>query len=120
MNENEELEHGCGVSGCEGCSGCGSDTDFADIDPVITLTDENGVDIKFEIVDVVVLDDEKQYLIVSEVGQEENEEQEVVILEIKEEDGEEVYDTVTDKDIAEKVFNAFEEQQKLLETDDNE
>ena len=109
---------GCSTEGCAGCSGCGDHEEETDFDPIITLTDENGVDVKFEIVDVVALEDEKQYLVVTEIGQEEKDEQEVTILEIKEEDGEEVYDTVTDKDIAEKVFEAFQAQQDDLEDEE--
>jgi uncharacterized protein YrzB (UPF0473 family) len=121
MFEEEEEKNGCSESGCAGCSGCGHDHDEdSEFEPVITLTDENGVDVKFEILDVVVLEDEKQYLVVSELGNEDADEQEVVILEIKDEDGEEVYDTVTDKEIAEKVFEAFQAQQDELSDESEE
>lgn len=120
FEEEEEKEAGCGEAGCTGCSGCGGHEEESDFEPVITLTDENGVDVKFEILDVVVLEDEKQYLVVSEAGTEDADEQEVVILEIKDEDGEEVYDTVTDKEIAEKVFEAFQAQQEELPDDEDE
>ncbi|MCX8074476.1 MAG: DUF1292 domain-containing protein [Clostridia bacterium] len=114
----EEEKDGC-ASGCSSCAGCGHDHGHEEeFDPIITLTDEEGKDMQFEILDVVALDDSKQFLVVAEVGQSENKDVEVTILEIKEEDGEEVYDTVTDKDLAEKVFKKFEEQQDDLYEDE--
>lgn len=112
----EEFE-GC-AGGCASCAGCGHDHEDAFVpdgmDPIVTLTDENGNDVKFEILDVVVVD-EKEFLVVAEVTEEEKEDVEVTILEIKEEDGEEVYDTVVDDKLAEKVFNEFTKQQKELD-----
>lgn len=120
MNNDEELE-GCG-SGCSGCSGCGHDHENMempdDVSPVITLTDEKGNDVEFEILDVVVLEDEKEYLIVAEAGTEDSDDVEVTILEIKQEDGEEVYDTVTDEAVAEKVFQEFQKQQEAMEDEE--
>ena len=112
--DNEKM-NGC-TSGCDGCSGCGHDQFGAglpdDMSPIITLTDEDGNDIKFEIVDVVVLEDEREFLIVTEAeGDEDREEVEVTILEIKDEDGEEVYDTVTDEELGKKVFEEFSKNQ---------
>ena len=115
--DTEEFE-GCHGS-CEGCSACGHDEAFdfdEEMSPIITLTDEDGTDVKFEILDVVTLD-EKEYLVVTEVNEESDEisdNLEVLILEIKEENGEEVYDTVTDDKIAENVFNEFQKQQEEL------
>lgn len=108
MEEKEEL--GC-TGSCAGCSGCSSDENSS----VITLTDENGKDVKFEVLDVVVLD-EKQYLVVAEILENEISE-EAVILEIKEVDGEEVYDTVVDEKIADEVFNKYME---AIDYDDEE
>lgn len=109
MKENEEIKEkdlGC-ASDCSCCSGCHSEED--DCDSTITLIDEEGKEAEFEILDVIVLEDEKQYLVVTEAGKDEKE-AEAVILEIKEENGEEVYDTVTDEAIAEKVFKTYIEQ----------
>lgn len=116
----EKGKNACSVDGCAGCSGCGVETDD-EFDPIISLTDENGKDIQFEILDVVVIDDD-QYLVVTEAGSEESDdkETEVTVLQIKDEDGDEVYDTVTDKDIAEKVFKKFQEQQDELDDDSEE
>ena len=44
---------------------------------------------------------------------EESEDVGVVILEIKDEDGEEVYDTVIDDELAEKVFQEFKKANEL-------
>ena len=119
----EHENNGC-ASGCASCAGCGHDhADFelpADFSPVITLTDEEGNDVQFEIVDIVVMDDEKEYLIVSEASEEEREDVEVVILEIKQEDGEEVYDTVTDDEVGKAVFDRFVKQQEELEASEEE
>lgn len=122
--ENEKDINGCGPAGCSGCSGCGSDNGheekLSEFSPVITLTDDEGKDSKFEILDVVVLE-EKEYLVVAEVQEDEAVENvEVVILEITEEDGEEVYDTVVDDELAKKVFDEFIKQQEELEEDDEE
>ena len=54
-----------------------------------------------------IKEDEKEYLVVLPVDETEGG---VLILEIKQEDGEEVYDTVTDDEEAEKVFNKFQEE----------
>lgn len=99
----EEVK-GCGCD-CSGCAGsCGSEELEEDFDSTITLIDEEGKEKVFEILDVIVLENEKQYLVVAEAGEEEPE---AVILEIKEENGEEVYDTVTDEKIADEVFNTY-------------
>ena len=119
--DKKEL-NGC-AAGCASCAGCGHDHGHDmelpdDFSPVITLTDEDGQDVQFEILDVVVMDDEKEYLIVSEATNEEKEDVEVVILEIKQEDGEEVYDTVTDEEIGKAVFDSFVSQQQELDNEE--
>lgn len=124
MSDKEKIG-GC-ASGCASCSGCGHHHDDAEsflpegLSPIITLTDDEGKDTKFEVLDVVVLDEEKEYLVVSEASEEEREDVEVVILEIKQEDGEEVFDTVTDDAVAERVFNEFVSQQEELENSEEE
>ncbi|MEG1989895.1 MAG: DUF1292 domain-containing protein [Clostridia bacterium] len=114
MKENEEeIETGC-TSDCSCCSGCHSEEE--ECDSTITLIDEEGKESEFEILDVIVLENEKQYLVVTEVGKDE-EEAEAVILEIKEENGEEVYDTVIDEAVAEEVFNMYIKQFEADEED---
>ena len=107
----KEEEFGC-TGSCSSCAGCESTEGlFDENSPVITLTDDEGVDVKFEVLDVVVLEDGKEYLVVAKVDDMEKDDVEVVMLEIKEEDGEEVYDTVTDEETAKKVFDEFVKQQ---------
>lgn len=109
MKENEEeleINTGCGSS-CSSCAGCHDHShEEEDFEPTITLIDDAGKEAQFEILDVIVLENEKQYLVVTEAGKDE-EELEAVILEIKEENGEEVYDTVTDEAIADEVFKTY-------------
>ena len=110
--ENEE-ELGC-VHSCAGCHGCDTeDIELPDdFEPIITLTDEDGNDVKFEIIDVVALEEnEKEYLIVAPVEDMDKDDVEITILEINQDGDEEVYDTVTDEKLAEKVFNIFQKQQ---------
>lgn len=113
MKEENEENLGCAGS-CSACAGCGHDMELPDdFATVITLTDDKGNDVRFEILDVVVLDNGKEYLILTEAEKEsENEDVEVTILEIKQEGIEEVYDTVTDEKVAEEVFNKFVKQQE--------
>ncbi|MDD3303763.1 MAG: DUF1292 domain-containing protein [Clostridia bacterium] len=118
----EEID-GC-ASDCGSCSGCGHDHAEHNMpegmSPIITLTDDDGKDVEFEVLDVVVLEDGKEFLIVSEANGKDTDDVEVVILEIKEEAGEEVYDTVVDEKLAETVFNEFVKQQEELTYDDSE
>lgn len=112
----EEEKIGCGHS-CEGCHECGHDHDTED-EGILTFVDEEGNDVRFEVLDVVSMD-EKEYLVVLPLDEENDEEEgNVLILEIKQEDGEEVYDTVVDDEEAEKVFKLFQEQNDL--TDEEE
>ena len=89
--DNEEIV-GCSGS-CGTCGGCGS-SDEESL-PILVLTDENGKEVTFEKLDVVVLEDGRSFLIVSELKEDYNEEVEVVILEIKEEDDVEVKDSTS-------------------------
>ena len=117
MKEEENV--GCGGS-CHGCSGCSGSHEEVEETGVLTFTDEEGNDVKFEILDVVAMD-EKEYLVVLPVegmDLEDEEEGNVLILEIKQEDGEEVYDTVADDEEAEKVFKKFQEQNDILDDEE--
>lgn len=112
----EEEKIGCGHS-CEGCSECGHNHDAED-EGILTFVDEEGNDVRFEILDVVSMD-EKEYLVVLPLDEENAEDEgSVLILEIKQEGDEEVYDTVVDDEEAEKVFKLFQEQNDL--TDEEE
>lgn len=111
--ENEEFE--C-VHSCEECAGCGHDhEEYEDEENgILTFVDDDGNDVRFEILDVVTMD-EKEYLVVLPIDEEDAG---VLILEIKQEDGEEVYDTVTDDEEAEKVFKKFQEEYEDEENDE--
>ena len=113
MDKEESL--GCGGS-CGTCGGCGHDHVDSSL-PILVLTDENGNDVTFEKLDVVVLDG-RSFLILAEVKDDESDEIDVVILEIKEEDGEEVYDTVVDEEISKKVYSQFLKQQGIDEEEE--
>ena len=105
MEENEKM--GCAHS-CDACAGCGHDHEAMDEmeTGILTFVDDEGNDVRFEILDVITMD-EKEYLVVLPVDDVDSG---VLILEIKQEDGEEVYDTVTDDEEAEKVFAKFQEE----------
>lgn len=113
MDKEESL--GCGGS-CGTCGGCGHDHDDSSL-PILVLTDENGNDVTFEKLDVVVLDG-RSFLILAEVKDDESDEIDVVILEIKEENGEEVYDTVVDEELSKKVYSQFLKQQGIDEEEE--
>ena len=118
--EEEEKEVGCGCS-CEECHGCSPEADENEIldDGILSFVDEEGNDVKFEILDVISMDN-KEYLVVLPIDESEDEDKEgVLILEIKEEDGEEVYDTVTDEAEAEKVFEKFQEENELEDEEED-
>ena len=89
--------------------------------PILNLTDEDGNEVKFEIIDVVTLEDERTFFVVTEATEKEVEgDVEIVILEVKQEGEEEVLDTVTDQELANKVFEIFKKQQEELEESDEE
>ena len=81
-------------------------------------TSLNYKEVTFEKLDVVVLEDGRSFLIVSELKEDYEEEVEVVILEIKEEDGEQVYDTLTDEDLLKDVYSRFLKQQGIEEDEE--
>lgn len=115
MDEKEELGCGASCSSCHSCCSHEHDNEEFDLemeDSVIAFTDEEGNDVEFQILDALTVD-EKQYLVVMPCEDEESEDIGVVILEIKEEGGEEVYDTVIDDEVAEKVFQEFKKANDL-------
>lgn len=81
-------------------------------DNIIVLNDENGNDVEFEFLDLVVYD-EKEYVVLLPV-EESDEAGEVVILKLEEteNDDEESYVSVDDDDILMAVFNIFKDKFK--------
>ncbi len=82
-----------------------------DEESIITLTDENGEETQFLLVDVVTYKQE-DYLILLPLDEEgeENDEDEVVILKVtKDEQGQEMYVAEEDEAVLDAVFALFEE-----------
>ena len=85
--------------------------------PVITLkTNENKI-LKFEIIDLIKLGENEAYFITNELEnvKEKSDEVEVTILKINNRNGEQTYDTVTDKCLAERIFEVFLERRNEKE-----
>lgn len=85
--------------------------------PVITLkTNENKI-LKFEIIDLITLGENEAYFITNELEnvKEKSDEVEVTILKINNRNGEQTYDTVTDKCLAERIFEVFLERRNEKE-----
>lgn len=91
-----------------------------DEESIITLTDENGEETQFLLVDVVTYKQE-DYLILLPLDEEgeENDEDEVVILKAaKDEQGQEMYVAEEDEAVLDAVFALFEEQSASDEDED--
>ena len=80
-----------------------------DLDNIVVLTDENGVDTEFEFLDVIETD-EKQYVVLLPV--ETADDGEVVIFRIEGEGDQESYIGVETEEEAAKVFELFKEKAK--------
>ena len=77
---------------------------------ILTLTDENGADVEFEYLDCIEYQD-KEYLVLMPVEEEEN--NEIVILEVEPVDEEnENYLSVTDEAVLEAVYAIFKDRFK--------
>ncbi|MCY0882172.1 MAG: Holliday junction resolvase RuvX [Firmicutes bacterium] len=92
-------------------------TPMEDEDEIITLTDENGKEHEFVVVDVIEVE-EKEYAILLPIDTEEEEEAEAVILRLeKDAEGDDVLVDIDDDQEWEKVAQAYEE---LLDEDDED
>lgn len=117
--EKEDVVGGCDCSSCAACgSHCHEEEEFDSDDGILTFVDEEGKDVRFEILDVITMN-EKEYLVVLPLDVD-KEDEGVLILEIKTVDGEEVYDTVVDEEEAEAVFEKFQEEYGDDEDDEEE
>lgn len=80
---------------------------------IITLTDENGNDVEFLLLDVVEYNND-DYMVMIPLDDEEieddDEQDEVVILKVIREGDEETYSGVEDEDVLNAVFEIFHEQ----------
>lgn len=80
-----------------------------ELDNIITLQDEDGQDVAFEFLDLVIYED-KEYVVLLPA---EDDSGEVVILQLEEEDEDgESYAGVEDDDVLEAVFHIFKERHK--------
>ena len=76
---------------------------------ILTLTDENGADIDFEYLDCIEYQD-KEYLVLMPVAEEEEDGGEIVILEVEPVDEEtENYLAVSDEAVLDAVYAIFKE-----------
>ncbi len=108
-NENNEL--GC-TGNCASCHGHDmAEEEMMEFDGKITLVDEEGNEVEFDVLDAVLLND-NEYIIVAPSEDVENDEKEieVVILKVEVEGDDESYVTVTDETEFEAVFEEFKKQ----------
>ena len=85
-------------------------------DNIVTLTDENGKESKFEVLDLVEYDNEEYFVLLPVEEEENNEPGEVLILKVEDsdEDGDEFksYVSVDDEETLTKVFEIFKDKFK--------
>lgn len=73
---------------------------------IILLTDEDGEEIPYELLDDMILDD-RRFVILAPAYDDEMDDGTVVIFEIIEEDGEETFAPVESEAIEQRVFDCF-------------
>ena len=78
-----------------------------EFDNIVELTDEDGVTTAFEYQATIELDGAEYVVLMAPEEDEDDEEGSVVIMKIEEQDGEDVYVSVDDDDVAQKVFDLF-------------
>ena len=83
-----------------------NEKDFEELDNVVVLTDEDGVDTEFEWLDTVEMDD-NQYVVLLPMDEEEAEE--VVILRLEKDGEEENFVSVDSEEEINKAFELFKE-----------
>lgn len=109
MEENKEIN--C-TGNCNGCPCHGdSNEEMMEFDGKITLVDEEGNEVDFDVLDAVLLN-ENEYIIVAPSEDVANDEKEieVVILKVEIEGEDESYVTVTDEKEFDAVFEEFKKQ----------
>ena len=92
------------------------DENNEELDNVVILNDEDGNEVKFEVLDLIELDDEEYVVLLPMAEDGEEEEGEVVILKVEDNDDEnsdeESYVSIEDEDVLNKVFEMFKEKFK--------
>ena len=104
---NEEVDCN-GV--CEGCACHGGNHEEVEFDGKVTLIDEDGNEVEFEVLDAVLLEENEYIIVAPSESLTEEADIEVVVLKVENVDGEESYVTVTDEAEFEKVFEEFKKQ----------
>ncbi len=92
--------------------------------PVIFTTDEEGVEHRFQMIDMIEVEGQMYGLLLylgeqDDADVEEGYDEEVVVMRIIEEDGEQVFEAIEDEDEFERVL-AYVEQMELDEDEDEE
>ncbi|MCD7737159.1 MAG: DUF1292 domain-containing protein [Lachnospiraceae bacterium] len=84
-----------------------------ELDNIICLTDENGRDVSFELLDLIVHDG-REFVILLPHNPENDELDEVLILEVEDDDStdHETYVGVEDENLLNEVFGKFKEKNK--------
>ena len=115
---NEELNCN-GV--CQGCACHGESHEEPEFDGKVTLIDEEGNEVEFEVLDAVLLEENEYIIVAPSESLSEEADIEVVVLKVEVVDGEESYVTVTDEAEFEKVFEEFKSQneEELNFTEEN-
>lgn len=93
---------------CDGCSACGGEE--PEFDGKVTLIDEEGNEVEFEVLDAVLLNDNEYIIVAPSESLTEEADIEVVVLKVETEGDEESYVTVTDEKEFEEVFEEFKKQ----------
>lgn len=91
------------------------DEDMEEVDNIITLSNEDGEEVKFEFLDLIELENEQYVVLLPVIEEGEEDDGEVVILKLEdtdEETEEESYVSVEDEDVLMRVFNIFKEKFK--------
>ena len=86
-----------------------------ELDNIITFTDEDGNEVKFEFLDLIDLDDEQYVVLLPVLEEGEEDDGEVVILKLEDSDEdseEESYVSVENEETLMKVFNIFKDKFK--------
>ncbi len=79
-------------------------------DDIVVLSDEDGVESRFKILFDALFVDDRQYVVLMPIEQQNSVEPEIVILRVDEtDDGENVLSTIDEDDEWEEVLQAFEE-----------
>ena len=88
--------------------------DQEEVNNIVSMTDEDGNDVKFEFIDLIELDGEEYVVLLPTEEDDSDEDGEVVILKLEKTDSEdeESYVSVEDEAVLNRVFEIFKEKFK--------